>query len=276
MVHQRSQFDTERILRSLAAVGATLVAASDAKALKFTVDQTVSITNGVTSAPFVLSLPGVNGLAVQAVYSGSNGATAGVVQIHSVKGGQLSSRSYAQVQSAVRTGFFDAASGAPGARWNSFAQNSLYLGTLGGVRRGFRTVRTVVSQHSFSTSNGGKTFTNIYSTKVLHYTSFAFATTYSNKYFPFRFKDSTQANRWTYGWIEASLIQQTSPENVAVQILRYAYEPNGQQIAMGDLPSDAIPEPASAGMMAIGAMILGAKGIRRWKSKPQSTDIVAA
>ncbi len=268
--------DTGRILRSLAAVGATLVASSDASAMKINVNQTVGVDSGVPTSPFVLALPGVNGLAVQAIHSVGTAAVEGAVQVRSVNT-NTGVRSYAQVRSAVHTGFFDAVSGAQGAVWNSIGGNPKHLGVLGGVLKGSHPVRSVVGTTQVPTGNGGSIATNIYSTKISPFTNLAFATTYANKYFPFRFKDSTHGNQWDYGWIEASLTQQSDPAHVTVNILAYAWDPNGQPLGMGELPSDGIsgggdstPEPASAGLMALGAMVLGAKGARRWKQSRQA------
>ncbi len=239
--------------------------------MRFTVNQTVGIENGVPTSSLALSLPGVNGIAIQAVYSAGTIAVAGFVQIRSINANTATgARSYAQVQSAIRTGFFDAVSGAQGLGWNSIGGNPLYLGSLGGVRKGTQVARVLVGTSQLPNSSGGFTATNIYSTKVSPYTNFAFATTYANKYFPFRFRDSTRDGQWTYGWIEASLTAQSDPSNVSVKIISYAWEPDGHQLMMGELPSDAIPEPASAGLMALGAMVLGARGVRRWKQSRQA------
>jgi len=87
---------------------------------------------------------------------------------------------------------------------------------------------------------------------------------YDHEYLPFRFKDSTQANAFRYGWAEVSLFNGnlSSTEGPEVTIFRYAYDTSGNQ-----LPTGQVPEPNSISLLALGALALGAKGVRSWKRK---------
>jgi hypothetical protein len=89
---------------------------------------------------------------------------------------------------------------------------------------------------------------------------------YANKYIAFTFKDSTAGLATRYGWIEVSLANPANNNGPDVTILRYAYDDSGAQLAMG-----AIPEPSSTGMAVLGALTLGAAGIRSWRRKRSET-----
>lgn len=77
---------------------------------------------------------------------------------------------------------------------------------------------------------------------------------YASQFFLFRFADSTDGGQVNYGWLQASLLAVGSPSTVTVQIERYAYDTSGAPLT--------IPEPTTLGM---GALMLGAMGIRRWR-----------
>lgn len=89
------------------------------------------------------------------------------------------------------------------------------------------------------------------------------ASGYSHKYLAFAFSDTSQGGAMRYGWIEVSLSianifgAGTGPN---VTIFGYAYDTAGNRLSMG-----AIPEPSSAAILAFGAMILGAGGVRSWR-----------
>lgn len=92
---------------------------------------------------------------------------------------------------------------------------------------------------------------------------------YDNYYLAFTFKDSTAGNADRYGWIEVSLgIINVNPSGTAggpnVTIHSYAYDNTGAKPFMGQRPT-AVPEPSSAALMVIGAMALGARGLRNWR-----------
>jgi hypothetical protein len=84
---------------------------------------------------------------------------------------------------------------------------------------------------------------------------------FSNRYMAFRFRDSTAGNALRYGWVEMNLFNNfLSDDAPQVTILGYAYDTTGAQLPMG-----AVPEPTSAGLLALGALVLGAKGLRSWR-----------
>jgi hypothetical protein len=118
------------------------------------------------------------------------------------------------------------------------------------------------SQIAGHTTKGGTLAGN---TSLRSHKAFA-AGHYTDAYFAFTFKDTTHGNQLDYGWVELSLIHDGFT-NLDVQVVAYAWEPDGAQLATGAAPSDVVPEPASSGTMALGAMMLGAAGIRRWKAR---------
>lgn len=98
---------------------------------------------------------------------------------------------------------------------------------------------------------------------------------FSNKYLSFEFADTTAGNAMRYGWIEVSLQNGAASSGYPVlTITEWAYDNSGVEIATGQTTS--VPEPCSASLLAIGALALGAKGIRNWRRNgPQQEDLKA-
>lgn len=88
---------------------------------------------------------------------------------------------------------------------------------------------------------------------------------YDHKYLAFQFGDSTAGNQTRYGWIEVGLtIFGYNAGGPLVTIYRYGWDDTGAQPTMGQTP---VPEPSSAAIVALGAMALGARGMRAWRQK---------
>ena len=80
---------------------------------------------------------------------------------------------------------------------------------------------------------------------------------YSSEYLSYYFVDGDQ-NKF-YGWVKVSLSNESSGDPT-VTIYGYAYDTSGNPIATG-----AVPEPSTAAILALGALTLGAKGVRSWR-----------
>ncbi len=225
----RTSIDTEKILASLTALGATLLGAASAQAAQITVGSDVTVLAGVPSASFTLALPGSDTFIVQGVNRTSLAKDPRWISMKAIGYGKVKT-----VENAS-------------ARWSSvlIAQPGQKFSALGGDFSTNGILAGNTSKHSHQAFSAG------------HYT---------NAYFDFVFKDTTNGSQVDYGWIELSLLH-NGYTNLDVQIVAYAWEPDGQQLGAGVSPSDA-PEPASGplGGMALGAMVLGAAGIRRWKT----------
>src|SRR6266478_4162071 len=92
---------------------------------------------------------------------------------------------------------------------------------------------------------------------------------FDHMYMLFRFKDSTlpPLTNLRYGWIDLSLINANGaiPE---LTIFRYAYDDTGAPI-----PTAVVPEPGPLAILALGALALGAKGLRTWRRERVATDL---
>ncbi|WOO39817.1 hypothetical protein [Rubellicoccus peritrichatus] len=85
-------------------------------------------------------------------------------------------------------------------------------------------------------------------------------------YFGFRFEDGGMT---VYGWAEATFFDKTnpSPSGVGVTVHQWAYQDDGSGIRVGN--TGAIPEPAAVAT-GLGALALGAAGLRRWRKQKQA------
>jgi hypothetical protein len=90
---------------------------------------------------------------------------------------------------------------------------------------------------------------------------------YNEKYLLFRFKDSTQpGSPFRYGWVELGLANDAGNGNFPdIAIEGYAWDTSGARIASGQ-----VPEPSSAALVALGALTLGAKGLRSFRKNRQA------
>jgi len=83
---------------------------------------------------------------------------------------------------------------------------------------------------------------------------------FGHKYMLFRFKDSTQVGSpLRYGWVDLSLFNATGGQPI-VTVFGYAYDNTGAKI-----PTGSVPEPAPIALLTLGALTLGAKGLRAWR-----------
>ena len=81
---------------------------------------------------------------------------------------------------------------------------------------------------------------------------------FDHEYALFSFNNSGITN---YGWVELSLaIDSTHGPNVTLE--GWAYENTGALINAGDT---GVPEPSSFALLGLGALALGATGVRRWR-----------
>jgi hypothetical protein len=89
---------------------------------------------------------------------------------------------------------------------------------------------------------------------------------YSHLYLPFEFKDSTQAGSpLRFGWMEVSLNNPTNAGTPVFTLFGYAWDNTGFELPMGATTNT--PEPSSVSMMVLGALTLGAAGVRNWRRK---------
>jgi hypothetical protein len=93
---------------------------------------------------------------------------------------------------------------------------------------------------------------------------------FNNLYITFEFKDSSQAgDPLRYGWINLSMANgnlSTFLDYPKVTVNGWAYDTTGAQV-----PTGAVPEPNSMSLLALGALALGAKGVRTWRRNRHQT-----
>lgn len=88
---------------------------------------------------------------------------------------------------------------------------------------------------------------------------------YNNRYLAWWFVDDSLQTR--YGWAEINLsIAAYNAGGPTVTVLRYGWEDTGAKPNMGQTP---IPEPSSGALLVMGAMALGARGLRKWRQNRQ-------
>jgi len=90
-----------------------------------------------------------------------------------------------------------------------------------------------------------------------------FPVPFDNEYLVFKFKDSTQVGSPVrYGWVNVSLAYPGNGKYPEVTIFGYAYDNTGALLATG---ATGVPEPGPMALLVLGALTLGAKGLRSWR-----------
>jgi hypothetical protein len=98
------------------------------------------------------------------------------------------------------------------------------------------------------------------------------STGYDRQYLAWVFTDSTQGDQLRYGWAEVSLaVAGYNAGGPTVTVWGYAYDNTGAKPTMGQTP---VPEPTSGALMIMGAMALGARGLRQWRQNRPPVDRV--
>lgn len=129
-------------------------------------------------------------------------------------------------------------------------QNSFFKMVAAG--KTWNTVAGVTSNYGFAAVANG--------------TGFVKPGSFNNQFMLFRFRDTTQpGSPLRYGWVEMSLANAPFGNGPDIAIEGYAYDTTGAFLSSGQ-----VPEPSAPALLALGAMALGAKGLRSWRKNRRS------
>jgi len=144
---------------------------------------------------------------------------------------------------------------------SAFGTALFFSGSGKGVKRPLNLyssfVERVLGRRYFTTSHGRKATSVSFSAYRRSTTNNP--SSYSKEYALFRFNVGPQTD---YGWLELSVGFDPDSD---VDILGYAYDTNGKPLPAGD-----VPEPKHL-PLALGALALGAIGVREWRKKRNAT-----
>lgn len=229
----------EKIAVGLSALGATLIAGADARAAEFTINGgagvDVGFVSGQSTTGFTMPLPGINQGIFQATTSHRSGHTYHAVNL------------------------LDVREGSADFHWPSFE----VLAKYGVVPFEATLVGPGVSFNGATTLSG----------RISRLQSGETGSTASDEYVAFRFMDGAVQYG---GWAEVSILDD-SYSNLTVNISEIAWQAGrldtgvtptggltGNIVATTEL--SGAPEPGTLGLLAIGAALFGAAGLRRWKT----------
>lgn len=229
----------EKIAATLSALGATLIAGAEARASEFTINGgagvDVGFVNGAATTGFTMPLPGINQGIFEAITSHYAGHTYHAVNL------------------------LDVREGSAGFNWPDFE----VLDQYGEVPSEALLVGTNVYFNGATSISG----------RIGRLQSGPAGPTASDEYVAFRFMDGAQQYG---GWAEVSILDDTY-SNLTVNISEIAWQAGRLDTGVtptGGLTGNIIatttiagaPEPGTLGMLAVGAALLGAAGLRRWKT----------
>ena len=230
-------------LLALAAGAAAMPQSADA-GIVFTDLSFSPVTVGYSGiAQYNLVLPGTAQFGFMRQHANSPPTSSGrAFYYRSVVAGKLGGAASVKVNVTATAGSFIAAH-AKGDPWNGQSARS---GALVGTARQYLL---------FGTPQGSSHTPDTYS---------------GHKYLAFAFSDTTHGGALRFGWAEIYLTNSdlgigTGPN---VTIYGYAYDDTGAYITAGDT---TVPEPSSTAFLAVGALILGSKGLRAWRRNEVST-----
>ena len=223
----------------LTVAGTAALAAANANAQIIVTDVNVDIGYGPggQATSFTSSLPGLSQFIIGHGNPTSNG--------HFVSAfGTSAPNAYLAFKTARTSyGLFELTKSPAGQRFGSAPGT---VSTFAGFASVLRTVSATTSGATFNTTI---------------YKGYA---PFTDGYFLYTFADTTN-NQIDYGYIKASLTDDTF-NGLNLHISSYAYDLSGREIRAGELPLN-VPEPSAAiALAALGALSLGAVGVRRMKA----------